>query len=99
MHPTPTLDLRTRYERDGFAIVRGVFADRVDGMRRDADQLLGRTDLVDPNDLRCRWQNDAGTGEGRFHCCGPVIDLSAACDSVARGPRLLAIVEDADRRG
>jgi hypothetical protein len=93
--PAFALDVRTRYERDGFAIVRGVFADRVPRLQRDAEQLLGLTELIDQQNIRCRWQNDADTGECRFDCFDPVIDLSAVCESVARDPRLLAIVDAA----
>jgi 2-aminoethylphosphonate dioxygenase len=86
------LDLRERYERDGFAIVRGVFADRVAALTADAEALLTLSDLIDQNNIRCRWQNNAETGECRFDCFDPVIDLSSVCESVARDPKLLAIV-------
>ena len=85
-------DLRERYQRDGFAVVRGVFAERVGALQADADQLVTLTDLIDQNNIRCRWQNDADSGECRFDCFDPVIDLSSVCESVARDPKLLAIV-------
>lgn len=89
-------DTRTRYERDGFVIARGVFdAGRVADLAADAERLLQRTDLIDANNIRCRWQNDAVTGECRFDCFDPVIDLSEACAGVARDPALLALVADA----
>ena len=93
------LDVRQRYEQDGFAIVRGVFADRVTALQRDAELLLGLTALIDQNNIRCRWQNDAETGECRFDCFDPVIDLSSVCESVARDSRLLADRRNGLRRG
>ena len=53
---------------------------------------MQRTDLIDTNNIRCRWQNDVETGECRFDCFDPVIDLSAVCERTARDPRLLDIV-------
>jgi ectoine hydroxylase-related dioxygenase (phytanoyl-CoA dioxygenase family) len=89
-------DARTRYERDGFLIARGFFGpDRVAALAADAEALRQRTDLIDLNNTRCRWQNDAVTGECRFDCFDPVIDLSEACAGVARDPALLALIADA----
>ncbi len=51
-----------------------------------------RTDLIDTNNIRCRWQNHVETGECRFDCFDPVIDLSDACERAARDPKLLEIV-------
>jgi ectoine hydroxylase-related dioxygenase (phytanoyl-CoA dioxygenase family) len=92
--PVPaTSDVRERYERDGFVVARGVFtADRIAALAADADRLLQHTDLIDTNNMRCRWQNDAVTGECRFDCFDPVIDLSEVCAGVARDPALLAVV-------
>ena len=89
-------DTRARYERDGFLIARRVFGpDRIAALAADAERLLQRTDLIDTNNIRCRWQDDAVTGECRFDCFDPVIDLSDACAGVARDPALLALVADA----
>lgn len=90
------VDLHARYERDGFFVVPRVFsADRIAGLAADADRVRQRTDLIDSNNIRCRWQNDAATGECRFDCFDPVIDLSPECERIARDPALLAIVEAA----
>ena len=95
-HASAAADARARCERDGFLIARGLFGpDRVAALAADAEALLQRTDLIDPNNIRCRWQNDAVTGECRFDCFDPVIDLSEACASVARDPALLAFIADA----
>jgi ectoine hydroxylase-related dioxygenase (phytanoyl-CoA dioxygenase family) len=82
-----------RYHADGFTLVRGVFsAARIAELDAEAQRLYKRADLIDTNNIRCRWQDQADTGECLFDCFDPVIDLSAACERVARDPSLLAIV-------
>ena len=91
------LDIDARRRRsidaDGFLVVRQVFsADRIAELDAEADRLRQRTDLIDTDNIRCRWQNHVDTGECRFDCFDPVIDLSAVCERTARDPRLLDIV-------
>jgi ectoine hydroxylase-related dioxygenase (phytanoyl-CoA dioxygenase family) len=82
-----------RYQADGFTVVRGVFSrSRIAELDVEAQRLYKRADLIDTNNIRCRWQDHADTGECLFDCFDPVIDLSAACERVARDPSLLAIV-------
>ena len=82
-----------RYAADGFVVVRQVFsADRIAELDAEATRMLGRTELIDSDNIRCRWQNHVDSGECRFDCFDPVIDLSDACARTARDPRLLAIV-------
>jgi ectoine hydroxylase-related dioxygenase (phytanoyl-CoA dioxygenase family) len=81
------------YHADGFLVVRGVFAaDRIAELDAEAVRLLARRDLIDQDNIRCRWQNDADTGECRFDCFDPVIDLSPVCERIARDPRLLDLI-------
>ena len=83
--------LGDRYRADGYVIVRGVFsADRIAALAEEADRLRGRADLIDSDNIRCRWQTVAETGECRFDCFDPVIDLSPLCASTSRDPHLLA---------
>jgi ectoine hydroxylase-related dioxygenase (phytanoyl-CoA dioxygenase family) len=89
---TDTADA-ARYRADGYLVVRQVFAaDRIAELDAEAVRLRQRTDLIDPDNIRCRWQDDVDTGECRFDCFDPVIDLSAVCERTARDPRLLDIV-------
>jgi ectoine hydroxylase-related dioxygenase (phytanoyl-CoA dioxygenase family) len=82
-----------QYRADGFVVVRQVFtADRIAELDAEAQRLLGRTDLIDTDNIRCRWQNHVETGECRFDCFDPVIDLSEPCARAARDPRVLAAV-------
>ena len=82
-----------QYHADGFLVVRQVFGrDRIAELEAEAERLRSRLDLIDANNIRCRWQNHVTTGECRFDCFDPVIDLSAACERAARDPKLLEIV-------
>src|ERR1700730_266109 len=83
----------THYHAEGFLIVPRVFsADEVAALDAEALRLLGRTDLIDSQNIRCRWQNHCDTDEGRFDGFDPVIDLSPLCERVARDPRILHAV-------
>jgi len=82
-----------QYHADGFLVVRQVFpAERIEELDAEAQRLYARSDLIDSNNIRCRWQNHVDTGECRFDCFDPVIDLSDACARTARDPKLLEIV-------
>ncbi|PWT86607.1 MAG: hypothetical protein C5B57_00765 [Blastocatellia bacterium] len=82
-----------RYHADGFLIVRQVFSrERIAELSAEADRLQNRSDLIDTDNIRCRWQNHVDTGECRFDCFDPVIDLSEVLERTARDPQLLAIV-------
>ena len=88
-----TADDVARYHADGFLVVCGVFsADRIAELDAESQRILARADLIDSDNIRCRWQNHVETGECRFDCFDPVIDLSEACERAARDPRLLEIV-------
>jgi len=81
-----------RYHADGFLVVRGVFpAERVEELAREAERIRARAELIDQNNIRCRWQDDVN-GVCRFDCFDPVIDLSDVCERAARDPKLVAIV-------
>jgi hypothetical protein len=63
--------------RDGFATLRGVFfGEEIAELERDAGRLFQRTDLIDSDNIRCRWQNHVETGECRFDCFDRVAYLS-----------------------
>ena len=85
---------RAEYEREGFVIVRGVFSPReiadalADGERVEREFAH----LKDTKNRRCRWQDNAFTGECQFDAFDPIIDLSPACASLARDPRMLDLI-------
>src|SRR5262245_1534043 len=81
-----------RYAAEGYLIVRNVFpAERVAELDAAAALVRQREDLIDTDNIRCRWQDDL-EGVCRFDCFDPVIDLSDVCARAARDPGLLAIV-------
>src|SRR5262245_10067242 len=81
---------REEIRTSGYVVVRSVFTGpEAAVMCREADRLLARTELIDTDNIRCRWQNHCETGECRFDCFDPVIDLSDPFAEVARDPRLL----------
>jgi ectoine hydroxylase-related dioxygenase (phytanoyl-CoA dioxygenase family) len=84
-------DVRSRYERDGYLVLRGVFgADEVAALDGEAQTLLDRRELVHTDNIRCRWQNHVESGECMFDCFDPVIDIGPVCRAVARDERILA---------
>ena len=83
------------YDEDGYVIFRAVFSPpEVDALRAEAERLLERRDLIDSANIRCRWQNHAKTGECRFDCFDPVIDLSPPFERMARDERILGAVSE-----
>ena len=95
MPTTTALDplLVDQYAEDGFLVVRTVVsAPEIADLDTEARQLFNRTDLIDSNNIRCRWQNHYETGECRFDCFDPVIDLSPAFERVACDSRIAGIV-------
>jgi 2-aminoethylphosphonate dioxygenase len=81
-----------QYRADGFLIQRGVFPRaEVEELAAEAARLLERKDLIDIDNIRCRWQNHAATSECRFDCFDPVIDLSPVCRRIAQDERILRV--------
>lgn len=81
------------YRRDGFAVVRGMFGrEEIARVSREANRLIELRDLIDLSNLRCRWQNHVETGECRFDCFDPVIDLSPPIAEIANDARLLELL-------
>jgi 2-aminoethylphosphonate dioxygenase len=86
-------DRGRQYHRDGFLILRGFFeTDQILRAAAEADGLLGRTELIHTDNLRCRWTTDATTGDCIFETFDPVADLSPACGAIATEDRLLAAI-------
>lgn len=88
-------NLRTAFEQDGYVVCRGVFAlEEIVSLAEAANRLLTRRDLIHQSNLRCRWQNHHVTGECRFDCFDPVIDLDAVVERIARDARLTSLVSE-----
>src|SRR5579862_951218 len=83
------------YHEDGFVIFRAVFSPQeVANLRSESERIFERADLIDNANIRCRWQNHVETGECRFDCFDPVIDLSPPFERLAREERILGAVSE-----
>jgi hypothetical protein len=83
------------YADDGYLIVRNVFApEEIARLDREANALWWRKDLIDKDNLRCRWKNHVETKECTFECFDPVIDIGPECAKLARDPRILETLGD-----
>ena len=81
------------YRRDGYLIARGLFSrDEISVLSAEANRVLARQDLIDFNNLLCRWLNHFQTEECRFACFDPIIDLSDSIDREARDTRLFDLI-------
>lgn len=84
---------REAFRRDGYFVARGLFSPVEMALAAmECERLLGRDDLKDRNNIRCRWKDHAATGECLFECFDPVADISPVCDQLARDPRLVGLV-------
>jgi ectoine hydroxylase-related dioxygenase (phytanoyl-CoA dioxygenase family) len=80
------------WAEDGYLVLRNFLpADEVAAAAAEADALLERhRDLINVNNLRCRFLTNVVTEECQFECFDPVLDLSLACHRLALHPKLLA---------
>lgn len=84
----------TTYHQDGFLMIRDLFTHaEIEALRNEAEQLLGRTELIDVQNIRCRWQSHVETQACVFDCFDPVIDIGPVCRYFAHHPALLAILQ------
>jgi ectoine hydroxylase-related dioxygenase (phytanoyl-CoA dioxygenase family) len=78
------------YDRDGYLVLRAVFcADEIAALAAEAETLLARSELIDTQNIRCRWQDHVETGECTFDCFDPVIDIGPVCRYFAYDARIL----------
>jgi hypothetical protein len=87
-------DLVHEYHVQGFGIIRGLFSpDEIAVLDEEAHRLLERTDLIDTNNLRCRWQNDVTSGACLFDAFDPVVDIGPACARIASDSRIQELLQ------
>ena len=87
--------LPDRYRRTGFLIVRNVFnEDEIQALQAEADLRLERSELIDTQNIRCRWQDNAATGECMVDCFDPVIDIGPVCRYFAHHESVLKILRE-----
>ncbi|HTI68629.1 MAG TPA: phytanoyl-CoA dioxygenase family protein, partial [Candidatus Limnocylindria bacterium] len=88
-----TAEQQARYNSQGFLILRGVFSPaEARELQQEATRLFQRSDLMDSDNIRCRWSNHHETEECRFDCFDPVVDLSPLCEKIARDRRIIDAV-------
>ncbi len=72
-------------------MLRGAFdGEAVAALASEAQTLLERRELIDHDNIRCRWQDHVETGECLFDCFDPVIDIGPVCRYIAKDERILA---------
>jgi ectoine hydroxylase-related dioxygenase (phytanoyl-CoA dioxygenase family) len=82
-----------QYHDTGFLIVREVFAaDEIAALAAECETLFARRELIDTQNIRCRWQDHAETKECRFDCFDPVIDIGPVSRYFAYDRRILEIL-------
>jgi 2-aminoethylphosphonate dioxygenase len=93
--PVLSDDQRRAYEESGFLIRRGVFSqDEIRALDQAAQRLLDRTDLIDKQNLRCRFQGHCTGGDCVFETFDPVIDLCPAFGELALDSRILDLLAE-----
>ena len=85
----------SEYETHGFLVLRNVFdAGEMRQLRSESERLLTECrDLIDPNNLRCRFMPHRLTGESLFEVFDPVNDISPISRSFCLDRRILNTVE------
>lgn len=81
------------YGVNGYLVLREVFsADEISALADEAEMLFGRSELIHKDNIRCRWQDHAETGECRFDCFDPVIDIGPVSRYFAFDERILSVL-------
>ena len=81
------------YRNTGYLVVRRLFTEEeVTALGSEAMNLFNRSELIDTQNIRCRWQDHAKTGECRFDCFDPVIDIGPVCRYFAYDQRILDVL-------
>lgn len=82
------------WRRDGFLVLRDMFGVvEMQTLLAETERLLTeRRDLIDQNNLRCRFMSHVETGEKLFEVFDPVNDISPVCERFASDPRLNGVV-------
>jgi len=90
-----TFDQLRVYKEDGFIILRSIYSPvEMTAVQQECDRLLiEHADLIEPNNVRCRFMPHHQSGEPLFEVFDPVNDLSESLRQVCFDPRLKSVVE------
>ncbi len=84
-----------RYERDGFLIQRNVFSPaEIACLAVEAESLFQRQELIDIQNIRCRWSDHIETQVCSFDCFDPVIDIAPVCRFFAFDERIVQTLRE-----
>jgi hypothetical protein len=84
---------RRQYESEGYLILRSFLpAEEIGAAAGETETLLGRSDLIAFENLRCWFQLHCDTDEWLLDSFEPVIDISPACARLAADRRLLGML-------
>ena len=88
-------DQISEYESQVFLVLRNVFdADEIRILLLESERLLTeRRDLINPNNLRCRYMPHHRTGEPLFEVFDPVNDISPICQKFCLDRRIVGAIE------
>lgn len=82
------------YHETGYLMLRQVFTPHeVEALEAEAAGLIRRTDLIDCDNLRCRYQPDESGGPCLFETFDPVIDIAPRCAAVTAERRIHEVLE------
>ena len=81
------------YHEQGYLVLREVFArSEIAEVAAEAERLIERTDLIDSDNLRCRYQPSENGGPCLFETFDPVIDIAPRCAALAADRRIFDVL-------
>jgi hypothetical protein len=81
---------RAAYHEQGYLLLRGFFPTAVMAeAAEEAEALVARRDLIDVQNLRCRFMPNVQTGACEFECFDPVVDIGPVCRRITYDANLL----------
>jgi ectoine hydroxylase-related dioxygenase (phytanoyl-CoA dioxygenase family) len=87
--------MRAAYERDGYVVIPGLVPPEVlAAVREQSSRLLADSEIVDRNNLRCRYKIRPSDGEQLLDAIDPVADLVPAIKELAQSPAVLGVLRD-----
>ena len=82
------------YHETGYLVLRDVFSrPEMAEVAAETERLLQRTDLIDSDNLRCRYQPCENGGPCLFETFDPVIDIAPRCAALAADRRIYDVLE------
>jgi hypothetical protein len=82
------------YRDTGYLVVPGLFrGEEIAALASECNALLRRTDLIDCDNLRCRYQPNEAGGPCVFETFDPVIDIAPRCAAIAADRRIYDVLE------